>query len=159
VSDVTTTQTAEASDAGELIGLLDEQSRLYRELADLAEHQRSLITGDDQARLLTVLGDRQQLLDRLERLADRLRPYQQHWREVRRTLSGADGGRVDALVSEINTQLSGILAKDKADAELLAARKGSAAKAMGRLKTARQAGAAYAAQADAGGARVEWSSD
>jgi len=146
-------------DAGELTGLLSEQRRLYVQLSGLADQQRSLITGDDPERLLAVLGDRQQVLDRLEALGRRLQPYQRNWVQTRARMSRVQEREVDVLVSEINRLLSAIVAKDEADAQLLAARKSSTSKSIAGLKTARQAGAAYAAGAGTSQSRVEWTDE
>jgi len=58
-----------------------------------------------------------------------------------------EAAQVDRLLAEVDALLAGILAKDKADAQLLAARKGVAGQAMTTLKAGKQAKAAYAAAA------------
>jgi len=58
-----------------LIRLLSEQRELYVRLAAYSDSQRSMITGDQPQRLLAVLADRQKLFDRLEHLAEQMRPY------------------------------------------------------------------------------------
>lgn len=143
-------------DASELIAQLAEQRELYGELTGLAEHQRSLIAGDDTESLLEVLGQRQKLVDRLTELADRLRPYQQDWAVIRSRMSEADGREVDRLVSEVNELLATILERDRSDTEQLASRKSSTAADLADVKRSRAAGAAYAAEADAGRSRAEW---
>jgi hypothetical protein len=147
---------ASAGVAEALIGLLTEQRELYVRLGALTDSQRSLITGDEPGRLLAVLGERQKLIDRLERLAERMRPYQQKWPELRSELAPAETERVDRLLAEVNELLAGILEKDKADAQLLAARKGAVGQAMAALKTDKQARAAYAAPAQAKQVGVDW---
>jgi len=127
----------------ELIGLLAEQRELYTQLGRLVENQRAWITGDEPERLLAALGERQCCIDRLESSASRLRAYQENWEDVRRGLTAAELERVGRLVGEVNALIAGILQRDEADAQLLAARKGSTSQALGALRTARQAGAAY----------------
>ncbi len=146
-------------DVDELTALLSEQRELYKQLAGLAEHQRSLIAGDDAERLLGILGTRQKIIDRLETLADRMRPYQQNWQAIRDRMPDLQGRRVDQLVAEVNTLLSTILAKDKADADTLAARKTATATAMTQLKTSKAAGAAYAAVAGVRESHVNWTDE
>ena len=146
-------------DASELIALLSEKRDLCVQLGELADSQRSLITGDDPERLLSVLGDRQKILDQMGVLKARLEPYQQNWHEVRSQLTENQGQQVDQLVSEVNTLLSAILAKDEADTQLLAARKSSTSKAMAELKTGRQAGVAYAAADGTDQSLVEWTDE
>lgn len=153
-----TKQPTVAVDATLVVGLLSEQRDLCAQLCELAERQRPLITGDEPERLLTVLGERQRLLDRLEVLKQRLEPYQQNWLEIRKNLAPADGEKVNQLVDEVNDRLSKILETDKADAELLAVRKSSTSRSMESLKKNKQVGAAYAAAAvvNAGQPQVDW---
>jgi len=142
--------------ADELIGLLAEQRELYTHLGRLVESQRAWITGDEPERLLAVLGERQGWIARLEWSAQRLRAYQENWDDVRRGLTAAEHERVGHLVDEVNTLISGILRRDEADAQLLAARKGATAQALGALRTARQAGAAYSAAAHQSPSSTGW---
>ena len=146
-------------EAGDLLAVLTEQRDLYAQLSGLAEHQRLLIAGDEPKRLLEVLSQRQKLVDRLGLLADRLRPWQPQWRELRARLSEADQRRVDELVSETNRLLSAILEKDEADVQLLAERKASTAKAITGLKRSRQAGVAYAAASSTARSQLDWTDE
>lgn len=139
--------------------LLSEQRDLYRQLARLSERQRGLITGDEPERLLALLSERQQLIDRLESIGVELRPYQANWRQVRAGLTDDEGRRVDGLLGEVNAILSEILKQDEADTALLSARKNQTQQQIGTIQTGRQVGRAYAstysAQASGGG---EWTS-
>lgn len=142
--------------AGTLIHLLSEQRELYVRLGMLTDSQRSLITSDQPQRLLTVLSERQKLIDRLECLAEKLRPYQKQWARLRSELAPVETEQVDRLLAEVDALLAGILTKDKADAQLLAARKGVVGQAMTTLKTGKQAKAAYAAAVNTNQTSVEW---
>jgi hypothetical protein len=71
-------------------------------------------------------------------------------------LTAEDGDRVDGLVAEVNTLLSGILEQDEADAQLLSARKSETARAITSVRRGRQAGAAYTASAGVQNSNVEW---
>jgi len=142
--------------AEEWIRLLSEQRDLYVRLGVLTDSQRALITGDEPERLLAVLGERQKLIDRLERLAERMRPHRQRWPQLRSELAPADAEQVDRLLAEVDALLAGILEKDKADTQLLAARKGAVGQAMATLKTGKQAKAAYAAAACQQQGSMDW---
>lgn len=155
----TTSVCCERPDATELVALLSEQRDLYVRLGQLALGQRELITGDSPERLLGVLGERQRLIDRLEALNSRIRPYQANWRSVRAAMAPADGRRVDGLLAEVNTLLRGIIEKDAADAELLAARKSETARDMQAMKAARTAGAAYGGAAPVSGSQIDWTDE
>jgi len=145
-----------AGGAAELIGLLSEQCALFEELANLSATQRSLITGGKPERLLELLGDRQRILDRVQELAVRVRPYQQRWPELRAQASAAEAEEVDRLVGRINGLLGGILEKDQADSQLLAARKSATRQEMSAVRTGRAAGAAYLAAAYGAATQREW---
>lgn len=139
-----------------MIALLTEQCELYEQLAALSASQHALITGDKPERLLGVLGDRQRLLDRVEALAARMRPYQTCWAEMRLTVPSAEAKEVDRLLSRANKLLAGILELDKADAQLLAARKSATAQEMSVVKAGRTAGAAYVAAAYGSAEKRDW---
>lgn len=159
MSSANTSRAQDAYDAGELMAWLTEQRDLYAQLAGLADHQRLLIADDETERLLAVLAQRQKIVDRLGVLADQLRPHLRNWREIRSRMTEADGREADRLVGEMNTFLSAIVAKDKADVQRLAARKRSAATALVGLKRSKEAGAAYAAAGSSGQPRVDWADE
>lgn len=155
----TTTETSGFADTGQLMRLLGEQRELYRQLEQLAGGQRALITSESPEQLLNVLVQRQRVIDRLEGVTGRLKPYQQNWRAVRLGLSPEDGQRADQIVAEVNALLKGILEKDAADAELLAARKSSVGQTIRSLKRVRHAGVAYGGGAVASGSRIDWAGE
>ena len=142
--------------ADEWLHLLSEQRDLYVRLGALTDSQRALITGDEPQRLLAVLGERQKLIDQLSCLAERMRPYRQRWPQMRSELTPSEADQVDQLLGEVDALLAGILEKDKADTQLLAARKSSVGQAMATLKTGKQAKAAYAAAAYQHQGSVDW---
>ena len=140
----------------EVIGLLTEQCGLYEQLAALSESQRHLITTNEPEKLLTLLGDRQKLLDRVENLAARMRPYQKTLAQMRRNASSREALEVDRLLGKVNALLAAILEQDKADTQLLAARKSVTGQEMSTLKSTRAAGAAYVAAAYGAAPQREW---
>jgi hypothetical protein len=146
-------------DSTALIALLTEQRTLYSQLGELAGTQRGLITGGEPEQLLSVLGERQKLVDRLDAIGRRMKPYLESWKGFRATMAPVDALRVDRLLGDVNTMLAGILEKDKADAQLLAARKSSTAKAMEAVSIGRQAGAAYVANTYQARPSRDWSDE
>lgn len=154
------TPEAKSDDRDDVLEILTEQCALCRQLKGLAARQRMLIASDQAEMLLEVLGRRRQIIDRLGGLADRMRPYQQRWTEVRSRFADDDGRRVDEMISELNAALAGILQGDKADAELLASRRQETGSDLGRLKATRMAGAAYAASQEGPQvSQVEWTDE
>ncbi len=142
---IRSTPGAKADGGDDVLGLLTEQCALCRQLRVLADRQRMLIASDQAETLLEVLGQRQQIIDRLGKLSERMRPHQQRWAEIRSRLADDDGRRADELISEVNAHLAGILEGDRADAEMLASRRQETESDMNRLKATRMAGVAYAA--------------
>jgi len=139
-----------------LLDLLRMQRDLYRRLTELADQQRSLITGNQPSRLLEVLGERQRLIDRLGTLAEQVKVLQADWPVLRGGMDAEMGTEVDQVVAEINQQLTSILERDRADADLLSARRSEAASAVTKVKACKAAGAAYAATVGSTGHRSEW---
>lgn len=149
--------TADQKSAQHVVALLSEQRELYLQLSRLADQQRGMITGNEPERLLTILAERQRLIDRLTVTGRELKPYQANWRQLRDTLPGDQAKRIDALVAEVNSLLSAILKKDEADTALLSARKSEAGRALGTLHVGKRAGAAYAASGSTGSG-MDWAS-
>lgn len=153
------TETAFDQDLDALIDLLTEQRDLYVELKAQAGHQRDLITGDAPEQLLSVLGERQRLLDRLLALSNDIRPYQERWDQVRRTMSDDQDRQVARLVRQVNTILSEILQQDERDAQLLASRKSTTAQKVEAVRSGRQVGAAYQLAGRAAQSTAEWTDE
>ena len=72
-------QTTEA-DAEKVISLLRRQVGIYTHLEKLSGRQRDLIAAEDQQQLLTLLAERQKLVDELGALNQGLVPLQEYWR-------------------------------------------------------------------------------
>lgn len=154
MSDPRTTDSANGP--AELVGLLGEQCALYEQLAAMSDSQRRLIRGNEPEKLLTLLGDRQRVLDQVEALAERMRPYQKAWPEMRGQVRPEVAERIDGLLARMNGLLGSILERDKADAQLLAARKSATSQEMSTVKAGRTAGAAYVATAYGAACRRDW---
>ena len=141
------------------VEVASEQRDLCRRLSGFAQTQRALITGDEPQRLLELLAERQQLLDRLMTVGERLRPLQKQWVEVRTALSDSQVRQAEELIGEVNRLLAGILQIDDADAQLLSARKSMTARALKQVGRGRQAGAAYESSVTATPVRVDWTDE
>src|SRR5688572_24134420 len=105
--------------ATDVVGLLAEQRDICEQLKHFSSRQTSLIASNEPERLLDILADRQQLLDRLDVIAQKLRPYQKNWRQFRQGLNRVDGSMADRLIAEVNALLAEILQTDDADAQVL----------------------------------------
>ncbi len=129
----------------ELLKLLSHQRTLYRRLRSLAERQKALVMSDDVSPLLSLLTERQRLVDGLTRLNARLAPFRKRWPEIYGLLDEATRRRVSEMLEEANASLGAILAGDGRDCTALSARREHAANRLTRLDARRRASDAYAA--------------
>lgn len=105
-----------------LLGLLDRQRRLYRQLQTLAMQQAELVTSGNPDGLLKVLGQRQGLLEEIKKSNDALAPFRQRWDDVCRLLDEQQRTEASTTIAEINERLQLIMQRDLADSELLQVR-------------------------------------
>jgi hypothetical protein len=135
-------QTTEAH-AEELISLLRRQVSIYTRLEQLSGRQRGLIAAEDQQQLLTLLAERQKLVDELSALNQGLIPLQKYWRANRESVAPSLRTEADQLVVRAGEILQRILGADEQDARILSARKAQTAKQVTVLAQGRQAFEAY----------------
>lgn len=126
-----------------VLSILREQRTLYTELASLASKQRSLITGDDPSRLLTLLAKRQRVSACLTDVARRFEPFKENWDEVKTGFDAAQRSEAEHLLDDIRKFLRRIIEGDELDAKLLSARKQATAGALRHSHAAQQAVSAY----------------
>jgi len=143
-----------ALNENELVTLLEGQQVVYRRLRLLSERQRSLVVQDDPQPLLALLSERQQLVDELVALNDRLAAYRSRWSEVFDGLGEASRNRVTRLLEEANASLGAILQNDNRDSAALAAKREHMVRQMEVVGTGSRASAAYAASARQGAAQM-----
>jgi hypothetical protein len=140
-------QTNGSNDVTRLIELLDRQRVLYRRLRVLTERQRVLVVEDDAQALLSLLADRQKLVDELMSVNSELTSYRQDWTRVYGGLDEPSRRRVAELLEEANASLGAILQSDSRDSATLSARRQEIADRMATVDSGSRAGAAYAAAA------------
>ncbi|MBI1369502.1 MAG: hypothetical protein GC162_12720 [Planctomycetes bacterium] len=107
----------------ELISLLEQQQRIYEQLTDLSRKQTQLVSTGDAEPLLTVLGQRQQLIDQLTRLNSRVEPYKQDWPALWAQLDRMTQARVQQLISTVQSLLDAIVEQDEKDRAALSAQR------------------------------------
>jgi hypothetical protein len=140
-------------DAERLISLLTQQRDLYRNLRELSEKQRSMISGDRPELLLNILRDRQDLVTSLARLNEQLGPFRRDWDAMYAALPAAQRQHASQVLHEINDLLRTILRTDQEDGALLSARKQSIAGELSDVSGAQTANQAYARQRGSGGSQ------
>lgn len=126
-----------------VLGLLREQVSLYDELAGYADEQRAVIAEEDTARLLSVLGKRQQLSGRLSDMVERLEPIRKNWDRFRASFNQVQRKEAEGLLGKIRTRLRKLIERDEEDVQLLSSRKQMAAVAMQSTASTHRAMSAY----------------
>lgn len=141
------TPTIEAgpNETGDVLALLERQRDLYRELKSHSDQQDELIAAGATDRLLSLLAERQRLIDGLGQVSASLSPYRSRIAAIADQAGDEVGGRMRALVEEVRGLLESIIENDdKGKADLAAARD----KVGGQIRQA--AGAVVAAGAYGG---------
>lgn len=105
---------------GRLTGLLDQQHEQYALLESLSGRQSELIQSNQTDALLSVLAERQAVIDRIADIGERLDPFRQRWTElmgqVSETTRQTIRDRVDAL-AELIERIAERDERDRADLE------------------------------------------
>ena len=136
-----------ADESKHVLELLERQRDLYRELKSHSDQQEQLIADGATERLLSLLGQRQQLVDGLGQVSASLAPYRSRIAAIADQAAGDTGSQMRALVEEVRVLLESIIeADEKGKSDLAAARD----RVGGQIRQA--AGAVAAAGAYGGGA-------
>lgn len=141
--------------AERIVKLLRKQRELYEQLQHLSRRQRSLISGDQPEQLLSILRDRQSLVNALAQINHQLSPLRASWQSAFDKLPEPERSEVAALLEDVNRILAAIIRTDQEDGALLSARKQSVGQVIDRAQDGRAANAAYgrsAPQRPSGGA-------
>ena len=126
-----------------LVELLRHQQTLYRQLRLLADRQKALVVRDDTESLLTLLAERQRLVDGLVGLNAQLGPFRENWTELYAGLDDSVRARVAELLEEVNTSLGAILQSDSRDSAQLNTRQCARATQMADVDAGTRVSAAY----------------
>lgn len=110
-------------EANEVFALLQQQRDLYRELKSQSEQQDALIASGATDQLLSLLAQRQRLIDGLGQVSSSLAPYRSRIAVIADQASGDLGEQMRAMVEEVRELLESIIADDeKGKTDLEAAR-------------------------------------
>jgi FlgN protein len=101
--------------ADELLELLEAQQLLYQRLMPLSRQQGELVAGGDAEALLTLLSQRQVLIDQLLGLNRKLEPYRQDWPQLWSELDADTRVKVKARVDSVQRLLDSIIEQDEQD--------------------------------------------
>ncbi len=109
-----------------LISLLERQSTLYDQLGDLTEQQSQAIEagfgvdadaspGASGEQLLTILAQRQRVIDALVQVQDELAPFRESWSSVWSQMGETDRQQVAPMVRQIEQAAARIMELDDRD--------------------------------------------
>ena len=132
-------------DAARLVELLKRQNALYRRLRKLAERQRALVAQDEVQPLLSLLAERQQVVDGLVNANQELAPFRTDWSERYQRFDEPTRRQVAELLEEANASLGTILQSDQQDSATLSAKRMDVAERLAAAETGSRASAAYSA--------------
>ncbi len=117
------TNLSTADESNEVFTLLQKQRDLYRELKSHSEQQDALIANGETDQLLSLLAQRQRLIDGLGQVSSSLAPYRSRIAAIADQASGEMGEQMRSMVEEVRVLLESIIATDdKGKADLEAAR-------------------------------------
>lgn len=127
----------------QLIELLDQQCRIYRQLQDLSQKQTETVEKGDSDALMLILSTRQKLIDQLQHINGQMDPFRQQWSSLWLELDAQARQEIDERVEEIQQYLEDIVTQDEADRANLIAQRDQVGQELQHSRTAGQAHAAY----------------
>ncbi|MCH8314605.1 MAG: hypothetical protein IIA64_01410, partial [Planctomycetes bacterium] len=134
---------AEQNSTDRLIRVLQEQQSLVEQLAKLATQQSELVESGKTEALLSVLGRRQELIDRVIASQSDLTTLLEELRCDRSNVSEASKRQIGGLVETINHQLAQVMKRDSEDQERLESRRDRTRQELVGVDTAKKAHQAY----------------
>ena len=130
-------------DVPAVIALLQQQKAFYTKLDVLSEHQAVLVGQGNTDQLLTVLAQRQKLVDGLVDLNKKMQPYREKWELVSRGMGELHKKQVNGLVDEVERLLSQILQRDEQTQQELEQAKANVGHELAKTKQGQAMNAAY----------------
>ncbi len=137
------TATARPDWAIGLIDLLEQQRAIYEQLQTLSHRQSELVASGDAEPLLSVLSQRQRLIDDLTQLNGQLEPYKQNWPALWARLDSDTQKTVQGLIDQVQLLLGQIVAQDEKDRVALSAQRERTSSEIKQLRTGSAINRAY----------------
>jgi len=126
----------------QLVALLEEQHAIYVKFEQFSIRQSQLVQDGQTDELLSLLAQRQQLIDQLTLLNNRIEPYRERWSQMWTDLDEADQQRVRELIEQVQHLIEKIVDQDGKDRSVLQDRRDQL---IGNISRVRQSGAAHRA--------------
>lgn len=134
---------ADQNSTDRLIRMLQEQQSLVEQLAKLATQQSELVESGETEALLSVLGRRQALIDRVIASQGDLTTLLEQLRCDRSDVSEHSKRQIGGLVETINHQLAQVMKRDSEDQQRLESRRDLTRQELAGVETAKKAHQAY----------------
>ena len=134
-------------DSTAVLAAFGEQLACYRSLAKMVERQHDYVQNEQTEELMSLLTERQGVLERLNAIADIVTPARSQWSIFTSRLTEDDRKKVEGMLAETKLLLASITAGDERDALVLQQRKhrlGTEIRATGAAKTVNRSYAASA---------------
>ena len=148
-------QESDAARARRMAGLVRDQRALCVELESLSRVQSTMVEGGDTDGVLEILGQRQQVIDRMTRLNEDLAPMREQRERLLATMANAERDTVRACIEEINELVELVRGRDEQDREAMERRRAGIAGEISGVSRARGAVAAYSGATAPSGARFQ----
>ncbi len=126
-----------------LIRMLETQTSLYGQLDALSERQRSVIEEDDADRLLSVLGERQTIVDRISMTNRDIEPIRLAWERLLERVRPECRSDVARRLEGLSVLAGRIARRDDEDRQKLESRRNAIATELAGMNTGRRAVSAY----------------
>jgi hypothetical protein len=129
------------------LNTLQQQLACYRKLAQLAQIQHSCVEQNRTKDLMTILAQRQGVLDEIADLEQVIGPAKRRWTEYLGELAPNDRGVAESMMAETRKLLAEITAADTDDSLILQQRKLNVGRDLQRAAVAQRVNRTYAAAA------------
>jgi hypothetical protein len=126
-----------------LVRLLESQTALYGQLDALSERQRAVIEDDDADRLLSILGERQTIVDRIAMTNRDLEPVRVAWERLLERVRPECRSDVARRLEGLSVLAGRIAQRDDEDRRKLESRRNAIAGELASMNTSRRAVSAY----------------
>jgi hypothetical protein len=146
---MTNSPTAVPGNISALVALLERQRSIYQQLRTLSDQQGPLVAEGHAEALLSLLAQRQRLIDAAMDINAKLDPYRKRWAEMWATLPAAERERVGALVKDVQDLLAAIVQQDERDRQILQTAKANVGAELQQINRATAAASAYRAAPNA----------
>ncbi len=128
----------------QFLSYFEQRRDAFRELLRLSARQQEHINGDDYSELLVVLGQKQQIINRVVSTRSQHTQVVDHWRQQRKHFNSESRSRCDALLSEAETLLSQVMESDERSTTDLRSRRDATQGQLQKISQGTQAHRAYA---------------